>query len=83
MHQKAEQEVLKEAQKDPLLDNLIEQLKGEVANGKPVTKEEIDELINTSQNLDLAGNVRTKKVNYNLQDLDNDEGLKNMLQRRA
>ena len=83
MHQKAEQEVLKEAQKDPLLDNLIEQLKREVASGKPVTKEEIDELINTSQNLDLAGNVRTKKVNYNLQDLDNDEGLKNMLQRRA
>ena len=83
MHQKAEQEVLKEAQKDPLLDNLMEQLKREVASGKPVTKEEIDELINTSQNLDLAGNVRTKKVNYNLQDLDNDEGLKNMLQRRA
>ena len=30
MHQKAEQEVLKEAQKDPLLDNLLEQLKREV-----------------------------------------------------
>ena len=66
MHQKVEQEVLKEAQKDPLLDNLLEQLKREVASGKPVTKEEIDELINTSQNLDLAGNVRTKKANYNL-----------------
>ena len=79
MHQKAEQEVLKEAQKDPLLDNLLEQLKREVASGKPVTKEEIDELINTSQNLDLAGNVRTQKVKYNLQDLDNDEGLKYML----
>ena len=79
MHQKAEQEVLKEAQKDPLLDNLLEKLKREVASGKPVTKEEIDELIHTTQNLDLAGDVRTQKVEYNLQDLDNDEGLKYML----
>ena len=77
------EEAWRKDSKDPLTEQLIEQLKKDAAAGKSLTKPEIDELVRQIEFLDTAGEMRKERRPYELQDLDNDEGLKDLIARRS
>ena len=74
---------MRQRQEDPLTDEFIAKLKKDVESGKPMTKEEIDNLVSQIEYLDSAGDNRTKAETYHLQDLDNTAATQGLIDQRV